>query len=359
MPQIQTLDPITLARFMVLPGAAELIAAFSAIPPGRLRETVIQHAQALADAHEAAPAHQRAPDPLAVFGAAPVARRPALPRPAQTPAAAPVTQDTPPAKVRTQDPGVKAVELMLAGVPVHKAAEETGLTFKEVFAARKAGRAAGLKFPDVRSKPHTVQVYNSHFDTSPKSLSPTVQRTMMRAAESRGISLDAYMARRKLALEMAQAGRHFRAIMEATKESRTTLGNWFSVARGAGHYVPYMVDTVSPADAPNVRPVESPAEVVNITAARKTRSRATNLNFIVSDSEARAGNRHQIDLAARALGLDREGYFALREKALGLYRQGIGPSEVAKTLGIGNKQSNNWRDRAKAAGLLVQTKNRA
>jgi hypothetical protein len=44
------IDPLRLAQFMVLPGAAELVEAFSAIPPGPVRDSVVNHAQVLAQA---------------------------------------------------------------------------------------------------------------------------------------------------------------------------------------------------------------------------------------------------------------------------------------------------------------------
>jgi hypothetical protein len=44
------IDPLRLAQFMVLPGASELVDAFSAIPPGPVRDSVVQHARVLAEA---------------------------------------------------------------------------------------------------------------------------------------------------------------------------------------------------------------------------------------------------------------------------------------------------------------------
>jgi len=36
-----TIDPIRLAQFMVLPGAAELVEAFAALPPGEVRDSAV------------------------------------------------------------------------------------------------------------------------------------------------------------------------------------------------------------------------------------------------------------------------------------------------------------------------------
>ena len=45
MPRI---DPLQMAQFFALPGAAELVEAFSAIPPGELRDSAVSHVQVLA-----------------------------------------------------------------------------------------------------------------------------------------------------------------------------------------------------------------------------------------------------------------------------------------------------------------------
>jgi len=45
-----TIDPIRLAQFMVLPGAAELVEAFAALPPGEVRDSAVSHVQVLARA---------------------------------------------------------------------------------------------------------------------------------------------------------------------------------------------------------------------------------------------------------------------------------------------------------------------
>jgi hypothetical protein len=44
------IDPIRLAQFMLLPGAAELVEAFASLPPGEVRESAVAHIQVLARA---------------------------------------------------------------------------------------------------------------------------------------------------------------------------------------------------------------------------------------------------------------------------------------------------------------------
>jgi hypothetical protein len=45
---VSTIDPLRLAQFMVLPGAAELVEAFASLPPGELRDSAVSHVQVLA-----------------------------------------------------------------------------------------------------------------------------------------------------------------------------------------------------------------------------------------------------------------------------------------------------------------------
>lgn len=47
---MRTIDPLRLAQFMVLPGAAELVEAFASLAPGPIRDSVVQHARILAEA---------------------------------------------------------------------------------------------------------------------------------------------------------------------------------------------------------------------------------------------------------------------------------------------------------------------
>ena len=176
-----------------------------------------------------------------------------------------------------------------------------------------------------------------------------------RAAEKRGIDVEVHMSRRKLALEMALAGRHFRAIMEATKEDRVTLGAWFSNARAAGHPVPYMVDG-APAhfEDHNVVAPEPTPEVVDLKEERQRRNPRKQGAFIMSEEHVGRAGIALIDKAAANLGVTRAGYFNLRAKAVTLYESGKHPAEVARVVGITKKQAQNWRDRALAAGVLKQ-----
>jgi hypothetical protein len=45
---VSRIDPLQIAQFFALPGAAELVEAFSAIPPGELRDSAVSHVQIIA-----------------------------------------------------------------------------------------------------------------------------------------------------------------------------------------------------------------------------------------------------------------------------------------------------------------------
>lgn len=77
-------DPVAIARFMLLPGAGELLDAFSRIPEGRVRESLIHHAQMLAGEYHAGPVESRPPDPIQAFASATVLTAPVLTAPVLT-----------------------------------------------------------------------------------------------------------------------------------------------------------------------------------------------------------------------------------------------------------------------------------
>jgi hypothetical protein len=321
------IDPLTFARFLVLPRATELLEAFAAIPPGRLRDTIVEHAHALAEAHQSAPPQYRAPDPLPAALGLPEAPR-ALPRRsnAEPPAGTPKT---------------RAVKMRLDGKHIHEIVKATALTPHQVYDAIGEARKAGVKFPPGRAPRGQgvvkAQTFAMSVEEAVTSGHPSAVSSASRAAEARGISMEAYFARRKLAITMAMDERHIRAIMEATREGKTTLAQWFSMARSVGHPIPFMMDGV-PEKKPNV---------VKLSSAR-----TENRVFVLNDADTGPKGRALVDKAAAALGLDRPGYYELRARALTLFRSGKPPVEVASLLKLSPKQASNWKDRAVAAGLL-------
>lgn len=331
---MRPIDPQDLARFMLKSTASRFVTALASIPDGPLDESVALMAEQIAAQYAAV----GLPDPLQRIAPDPVA---ALSGPRR-------------GSPRTDDPAVAAVQLMLEGVPQHEAAERTGLNIKAVYAAKKAAALSGVRFPNLKESKKPKGVVNFPMDLEDQS-DQTIA-ALARAAETRGIPLTDYMARRRLAIRMAQEGRHIRAIMEATKEGKVTLANWFTVARSAGFDIPYMIDAAPavfedmapelPEPAPE--PEAATAEIINLKAKRTDRS-AFPLHETELDTPIR---RKAIETGASLMNLTVQQFLAKRRQAIELYREGKPPSVVARTIGITQKQASNWRERAMSAGRL-------
>jgi transposase len=334
----KTIDPYVLAQFMTQPGAAELVEAFSSIPPGPLRESLVHHAQVTAMTYLGGPINMTPPPRI---GETPP--RAALPSPRRS-------------QVATEDPAVKAVEMILQGVSPHEIANALQIPIRAVYAAKREARASGVKLPAApkgkkpRVKGRPSIAYHTSLDTLPHQGMSRVAK----AAEERGITPEGYMARRKLALEMALDGRHIRAIVEATKEPKIVLQQWFYQAREAGHDVPYIVDT-SAIKVEEVAPPELPANVIDLQPHRKAND-AHKGRFILFETEMDGSNGGGIIKGAQMMDVDVPEYLRRRREAVELFRREYTPAIVAKRIGVTLKQAENWRGRAQRAGILSLTK---
>ena len=330
-PPTTGIDPLTFARFLVLPRAVELLEAFAAIPPGRLRDTVIEHAKALGEAHSDAPAQYRQPDPLPAALGLPKAAPPAI-----------TARDDVKPPVGKGDRRLQAVQMRLDGKQPWQIAKAVKLTLSAVYGAITDARKAGVKFPEIpRAKPGKGSMAAGRFVMKAEDLTdPKAAHAMQKAAASRGLTLEDYLGRRALAVKMGLEGRHIRAIMESTKEDKTTLTTWFTSARGAGYPIPYMMDSMIThfEDAP---PLPGP-EVVDLAGARRQRT-AEPISSRGLGAAAKAAER---------LGLTVDQYVALRERAFAMFAVGAKPLEVAKRLKIDKKQASNWREKGIETGRL-------
>lgn len=223
-----SLDPIAMARFLVLPDAARLLEAFAAIPPGPLRDSVIAHAEVIAQTYSSAPAANRMPDPLAAIST------PAFRSAGALPSAVSRTGRAPP----TESPEAAVVKMRLAGRPVTEITEALGITTSAVYTALRAARKAGVNV----AKPTPVGSKDStRWALSLDDLSPQGISQVAKAARVRGITAQEYMDRRQLALKLALEGKGWEAILKATGErSAKVVSAWLSNARGAGYRVPYV-----------------------------------------------------------------------------------------------------------------------
>lgn len=127
-----TIDPIRLAHFMVLPGAAELVEAFASLPPGEVRDSAVSHVQVLARACGWTPEPFRMEPQVARVV-------PSEPRRLTSPYAE---------GLRAQSPEGQIVERALRGEGVHTIAADLGV--KLIIVTRtleKARKEGGVVFP--------------------------------------------------------------------------------------------------------------------------------------------------------------------------------------------------------------------
>lgn len=343
----QAIDPMALARFMVMDGASRLVLAFSGIPEGPLRESVIHMAETMSATYAGAPASQQAPDPLGVLNIAvtpppaPVAK--ALPPPPATPSGP---------KIKTGDPSLRAVQLRLEGKYPHEIVTETGLRLGAVYTAIGEARRAGVKFPNIgRAKQGLTKKDAVTYVTDISEVTDHhMNGAINKAAESRGITPEAYIGRRKLALEMALDRRNLMEIIAATGENKATLSTWMNTARAAGYSVPYMASYTYAAA------VEPKGEVVRLKPRPKLKPTSAPRSFAYRLEDYTNGGRQiqvSIEKGAKQVGVTVEKYLSLRAEALKLFAQNVSVPEVAKRLGLTKTQSSNWRERALSAGVIT------
>lgn len=337
------LDMTTIARFLVLPGAEQLVEAFSRIPPGPLRDSVVSHAQVIADTYSAAPAAQQMPDPLLMASTAPQAlTAPPEPPPQQRPVA--------------RTPQEEVVRLRLqTSLAEHEIAERVGLPLGEVVAELRRAREAGLSFPP-RGKPAKPAKAKSGpaFAVTVEELTAMGLSHATRAASQRYITVEAYMQRRKQAIEMAQQGAPLEQIVKATSENEKVLSNWFSLARGAGYAVPYVHNGPQPAtvalpdrhdDGPRYDLAEDEDDDTEAYVAPPA-------VYPPPYAEMPSQAQHKVREIAEAEGLSPEQFQDRQRQIIKLRQEGVGPQEIVAQLGLRTKWSVvKTLQRAKAAGV--------
>jgi hypothetical protein len=149
------IDPIRLAQFMVLPGAQELVDAFSAIPPGPIRDSVVHHARVLAEASGWNP-----PAPFAAHETARIITPPAKHLPS------PFAEGL--ASVSAEG---QIVERLMRGEPDHVVAADLGVKLGLIVRLkRKARQEGGVVFPGdekPQPKPRPKKGYKLKLDRFP------------------------------------------------------------------------------------------------------------------------------------------------------------------------------------------------
>jgi hypothetical protein len=212
-----------LARFAILPGAAELVEAFSSIPPGPMRDAVVHLAKTTAATYQGAPGAGPPPmDPLRQIGSGGPATRRRLP-----PAIA-------------QSPDIQAVELRIGGMSPQAIGDKLQVPVAQVYRWLAAAKKAGAPIPK-REKAEPADRADKRWITDAKDCAGQGLALMTKAAASRGVDLQTYLDRRATALRMAMAGHGYTAILKATGETDSkVVSAWLSVARQSGFQVPYI-----------------------------------------------------------------------------------------------------------------------
>jgi transposase len=309
-----TIDMASLARFAILPGASPLMRAFSAIPPGPLRDSVISHAQVIAQTYGAAPASNRMPDPIAGFGVA-------------APPVAKLTSRTG-KEPRTDSPEMRAVKMRMEGASVAQVMQATGLEKKQVYQAVYAARKAGMKVPSSRQKSGPVEPGTKVWITSLDEASHQGIAMIAKAARTRGINSEEYLARRQLALKLAQDGASYDTILERTGEKDAkVVSAWLSSARGAGYNVPYVTSLFTPPGVyeapPAPEPVAEPAQ----------EAVAVPVGEVFRFASARNSSLTAMRRAAESRGMTLEAYHQLRESVVRHRMNGMGHQDIVTLTG--------------------------
>lgn len=220
----------TMARFLVMPGAAELLDAFSRIPEGPLRAATIAQVQAMAEAYAGSPA--TAQDPLTrLAGAAPP---PARPTPVEPPKALPAPAETRTRRGQPKTLEEQVIDLRMKGKGAKDIAEETGAPRQEVSAILNAATRGGMAFP----KRAAASTESKTFPLHKTELSSQGQAAMERAALQLGKSLEQYLAARRALVRMRKTGAPMGRIAAETGFPEKTLWAWLYTARGAGLDLP-------------------------------------------------------------------------------------------------------------------------
>lgn len=321
-----SIDPIALARFMVLKGAAELVDAFSAIPEGALRESIVSHAQAIAFTYdEARQSGAPIPDPLevAMRTVQPRTGRPQLALPAAEGSGYPringADEPRPRHKgVKTQTPAATAVKLRLQGRSPAEIATELEMDLADVTDALKAARKAGVKFKALDKPPPGERkrsaAYNTDWAVMPKNARSRVEQ----AAVTLSLDPHRYLSLKALLLTMKQAGAPWSDVVQACHPvPEEILERWVYQARAAGHRITTPGEDREAAEAlPPAPPPEPPAK-----------------RYFPPLDALRGPDKAAVERAAQRRGITPQEYADRRERILCLRMKGVPPMKIEKELG--------------------------
>lgn len=311
----ESVDVMALIRFLPMPGVPRLLEAFSRIPPGVLRDSVISHAEAIAFTYLSPPEGPMA-DPVLVAaqhrpygpaeGGAPAPEAPQLEAPGRRRSAA--------RKLSLEE---QVVNLRRAKKYPDEIAKELDCDAGWVSDVLKAAREeGGLKWPKLPKRDNQHQV----FYTDLKFLSKSSRAKLSGVALKYGISLEQLVAARKLFVEMRQAKAPMDTIAERLKLPEKDLWQWLYKARAAGIDLPLDVD-IEDAQARPVLPIRPAGAPIRLPSYASFMERGTN------------SAAYKIEHAAKARGLTIPEYEYMREVVVDLALSGMRPIEIANAIG--------------------------
>lgn len=316
------IDPITLARFMVLKGAAELVDAFSAIPEGHLRESIVSHAQAIAFTYDEARQNGAAiPDPLDLAARASSPRngfaKPLALPPGQTaPQTAQEARQTPPADrpgVKTQTPGSAAVKLRLLGKSPQEIAADLDMDLGDVQAALREARAAGVKFKALTKPPVGEREKSNTYNTDWNAMGLPARGRVEAGALKLSLDPQRYLELKAILLAMKQQNKPWAEIVTACKPvPEDMLWRWVYQARAAGYDISTKTD-----DRPAHEPEAPPKRILPRYSDYPGSQQAT------------------LDRAAAKRGISGEAYLERCERIVQLRMAGHGGKAIAREVGEG------------------------
>lgn len=301
-----SLDPLTLARFMVLPGAPELVEAFSRIPAGPLRDSVISHAQVMASTYdEARTAGAPIPDPLTVAALhSPRSNgMAALPSPGEV---AQALSGPRKGEVALDSKEARAVKMRMEGIGPEEIHKKLKMPLHAVTAAFKQARRAGIAFP-VLAKGSTP-VARKSFPIRMEDMDGRGMGAMRGAAERLGITLERYVELRAMLVKLRKANTPIEELVVALKPiPEKIIWDWIYRARAAGIELASRLDF----DDAEFQAAPPPAR-----------------RYFPPYDELDARARASVDRAAKARGISSVAYCELRESIIDKRMNGVSQTQI-------------------------------
>jgi hypothetical protein len=360
---MSAIDPIRLAQFMVLPGAAELVEAFSAIPPGPLRDSIVHHAMMLAQTAGWQPTPEHAARVVGVYPpAAPRLASPFAEGLSSTSAEGQIVERV----LRGEDPDAVAVDMGVRPTLVKRlmatARREGGVVFPgddDTPRAAKTTKTAGKRakphfdrFPvpappywwedpasPIWNNPSILPTFSEDAKGSLAAIGPLDRRmfaTMANAAARKGLTLQGLIARRYEILAKIDAGQTPTAI---SLEMRITPYDVYGLLQrvGRSRRMDELTSRPMMPENPAQEAAKPPAAVMTAPEPLRPLSAFPPPAQAASgaDASTHAGAQYQKQAAAERWGFPSVARFEdMRKRVRDLRSAGWHPMWIAKEVGM-------------------------